>query len=86
MNPNNSLVQNLGWGVVINAFYLPGPFLGGYLSDKIGRRKTQCVGYTAQAILGFILGGASEKIQNVFPLFIVLYGIFLTLGEVGPGR
>ncbi|KAK3208957.1 hypothetical protein GRF29_69g261364 [Pseudopithomyces chartarum] len=65
MNPNNSLIQNLGWGVVINAFYLPGPFIG--------------------AILGFILGGAGTQIQNVFPLFIVLYGIFLTLGEVGPG-
>jgi hypothetical protein len=44
------------------------------------------VGYTAQAILGFILSSASEKIQNMFPLFIVLYSIFLTLGEVGPGR
>jgi MFS family permease len=86
MNPNNSLVQNLGWGVVLNAFYLPGPFIGGYLSDKIGRRKTQCLGYTLQAILGFVLGGAGQQIQTVFPLFIVLYGIFLTLGEVGPGR
>jgi MFS family permease len=86
MNPNNSLVQNLGWGVVLNAFYLPGPFIGGYLSDKIGRRKTQCLGYILQAILGFILGGAGEQIQSVFPLFIVLYGVFLTLGEVGPGR
>jgi MFS family permease len=85
MNPENSLIQNLGWGVVINAFYLPGPFIGGYLSDKIGRRKTQCLGYTLQATLGFILGGAGEKIQTVFPLFIVMYGIFLTLGEVGPG-
>jgi MFS family permease len=86
MNPNNSLIQNLGWGVVLNAFYLPGPFIGGYLSDKIGRRKTQCIGYTLQAILGFVLGGAGQQIQTVFPLFIVLYGIFLTLGEVGPGR
>jgi nitrate/nitrite transporter NarK len=86
MNPNNSLIQNLGWGVVLNAFYLPEQFIGGYLSDKIGRRKTQCVGYTLQAILVFILGGAGEQIQTVFPLFIVLYVIFLTLGGVGPGR
>ncbi|KAF4993706.1 hypothetical protein FGRMN_6283 [Fusarium graminum] len=85
VNVGNSLVQNLGWGALINSFYLPGPFIGGYLSDKIGRRKTMALGYGLQAILGFILGGANEKIQNIFPLFVVLYGIFLTLGEVGPG-
>lgn len=44
------------------------------------------LGYTLQAVLGFVLGGVNEKIQTVFPLFIVMYGIFLTLGEVGPGR
>lgn len=86
VNASNSLVQNLGWGALINSFYLPGPFIGGYLSDKIGRRKTMALGYTLQAVLGFVLGGANEQIQKVFPLFVVLYGIFLTLGEVGPGR
>ncbi|KAI6757903.1 hypothetical protein HG531_003728 [Fusarium graminearum] len=85
VNASNSLVQNLGWGALINSFYLPGPFIGGFLSDRIGRRKTMALGYTLQAILGFVLGGANEKIQKVFPLFVVLYGIFLTLGEVGPG-
>ncbi|KIX08792.1 uncharacterized protein Z518_03449 [Rhinocladiella mackenziei CBS 650.93] len=85
VNASDSLVKSLGWGVVINCFYIPGPFLGGYLSDKIGRRKTMALGFGLQAALGFILGGANEKIQNVFPLFVVLYGLFLTLGEVGPG-
>ncbi|KAH7303873.1 major facilitator superfamily domain-containing protein [Stachybotrys elegans] len=84
-NPDGSLIKNLGWGVVINCFYIPGPFLGGYLSDKIGRRKTMAIGFILQAILGFILGGATSQIQEIFPLFIVMYGLFLTFGEVGPG-
>jgi MFS family permease len=85
MNPTNSLVKSLGWGVVINCFYIPGPFVGGLLSDRIGRRKTMALGFTLQAILGFILGGAQSQIEEIFPLFVVLYGLFLTLGEVGPG-
>lgn len=63
----DSLVKNLGWGTVINCFYIPGPFIGGYLSDKIGRRKTMALGFTLQAILGFVLGGAMGPIQDIFP-------------------
>lgn len=85
VNASESFIKNLGWGVVINCFYIPGPFLGGYLSDKIGRRQTMCLGFALQAILGLVLGGANKPIQSVFPLFVVLYGLFLTLGEVGPG-
>lgn len=43
------------------------------------------LGFFLQAILGFVLGGAIGPIQEIFPLFVVLYGVFLTLGEVGPG-
>ncbi|KAH8649822.1 major facilitator superfamily domain-containing protein [Xylariales sp. PMI_506] len=85
VNPSSSMIATLGWGVLINAFYIPGPFIGGFLSDRIGRRRTMALGFLLQAILGFILGGANQQIQTIFPLFIVLYGIFLTLGEIGPG-
>ncbi|KAM6521795.1 MFS domain-containing protein [Fusarium falciforme] len=84
-NASESMIKTLGWGVIINSFYLPGPFLGGWLADKIGRRQTMTLGFVLQAVLGFILGGAYDKIQSIFPLFVVMYGIFLTLGEVGPG-
>ncbi|KAI3395853.1 hypothetical protein diail_790 [Diaporthe ilicicola] len=85
VNVGDSLVKSMGWGTVINVFYIPGPFIGGYLSDRIGRRKTMALGFGMQAVLGFVLGGAMFEIQKIFPLFVVLYGIFLTLGEVGPG-
>ncbi|KAJ6054513.1 hypothetical protein N7444_003611 [Penicillium canescens] len=80
VNPTSSLALTMAWGTVINCFYIPGAFIGGLLSDKIGRRRTMALGHPR-----IYPGGALGPIQTKLPLFIVLYGIFLTLGEVGPG-
>ncbi|THC89205.1 hypothetical protein EYZ11_011340 [Aspergillus tanneri] len=82
---DNSTVQNIGYGTVVNCFYLPGCLLGGWLMDKIGRKQNMTLGFMLWAIWGFILGGALHPIQKVFPLFVVMYGIFMALGEMGPG-
>ncbi|KAF4434115.1 metabolite transport GIT1 [Fusarium acutatum] len=85
LNPDDTLQQNIGFGTVVNCFYLPGCVIGGLLMDRIGRRQTMTLGFLGWTILGFIIGGALSPIQSVFPLFIVLYGIFNALGEMGPG-
>ncbi|EXK43557.1 hypothetical protein FOXG_04605 [Fusarium oxysporum f. sp. lycopersici 4287] len=85
LNPDDTLQQNIGFGTVVNCFYLPGCVVGGLLMDRIGRRQTMTLGFFGWTILGFIIGGALSPIQSVFPLFIVLYGIFNALGEMGPG-
>lgn len=85
LNPNDSLTQTIGYGTVLNCFYLPGTLIGGLLMDKIGRKQTMTLGFVLWAILGYIIGGAFENILPIFPLFVVLYGIFNTLGEMGPG-
>jgi MFS family permease len=53
--------------------------------DRIGRKQTMTLGFACWAVLGFIIGGALNPIQTVFPLFVVLYGIFNSFGEMGPG-
>ena len=53
--------------------------------DKIGRKQTMTLGFVMWSVLGFIIAGALNPIQSVFPLCIVLYGIFNALGEMGPG-
>ena len=53
--------------------------------DRIGRKQTMALGFFLWALMGFIIGGALNPIQSVLPLFIVLYGIFNALGEMGPG-
>lgn len=85
LNPENTIIQNIGWGTLINAFLLPGCLIGGVLMDKIGRKKTQALGFFVQGIIGMILGGVLSKIQYHPGGFIVMYGIFLAAAEAGPG-
>lgn len=53
--------------------------------DRIGRRQTMTLGFTCLGVMGFIIGGALEPLKSVFPLFVVLYGLFNASGEMGPG-
>ncbi|KAK1008768.1 hypothetical protein LTS01_002041 [Friedmanniomyces endolithicus] len=85
LNPIDTLVQNIRYGTVVNAFYLPGCIVGGFLMDWIGRKQTMTLGFVCWAIMGFIIGGALGPTQTITPLFLVLYGIFNSFGETGPG-
>ncbi|KAF9893028.1 hypothetical protein FE257_012439 [Aspergillus nanangensis] len=81
----NTTAQNIGYGTVIQCFLLPGCIIGGLLMDKIGRKQNMTLGFFLWAIWGFIFGGALYPIQTVLPLFVIMYGIFMSLGEMGPG-
>lgn len=61
--------------------------LGSIYSDKVGPRFALASGVLAQAVVGFIMAGLYPHLarpENVAG-FAVVYGIFLSLGEVGPG-
>jgi len=72
---------------VINLFYVPGAFIGAFLSDWIGPRYCLAIGVALQGILGFIMAGLYARLATSAHVagFVVVYGIFLALGEVGPG-
>ncbi|KAH8601425.1 major facilitator superfamily domain-containing protein [Bisporella sp. PMI_857] len=79
--------QSFGWNTVINLFYVPGAMFGSVLSDWIGPRYALATGVTLQAIVGFLMSGlygTLSQSKNV-AAFAVVYGIFLSLGEMGPG-
>ncbi|KKA27197.1 hypothetical protein TD95_002118 [Thielaviopsis punctulata] len=77
-----------GWNTVINLFYIPGTVIGAFLSDIYGPRYTLAAGVIAQAIVGFIMAGCYPELSkpHYVGAFAVVYGIFLALGEVGPGN
>ncbi|PSS03475.1 major facilitator superfamily domain-containing protein [Coniella lustricola] len=82
------LTTIFGWNTVINLFYLPGTFIGAFVSDWIGPRYALALGVTLQAIVGFIMAGCYEQLAQAkyVAAFAVVYGIFLALGELGPGN
>jgi MFS family permease len=84
---NGSLAQNFGWNTVINLFYIPGAIGGSFLSDRIGPRRALAIGVTLQGIVGFIMAGCYARLatREHVAAFTVVYGIFLSLGELGPG-
>lgn len=79
----SSLTVILGWNVVINLFYIPGTLIGAFIVDYLGPKNTMILGLLCQAVIGFIMSGLYVHLANHIAAFAVVYGIFLSLGEVG---
>lgn len=83
---NQTLLESVGWSALINAFAIPGSIFGAMIIEKVGRRQTYALGWSIVCVFGFAIGGAMIKLQSVFPLFVVLYGLFQSFLSVGPGN
>ncbi|CAD6890690.1 unnamed protein product [Tilletia controversa] len=81
-----SFQANLGWGVVINLFNLPGSLVGALVNDRLGPKYTMILGLIVQAVIGFSLAGGYALLKAHIGAFVVLYGLFLSAGEFGPGN
>lgn len=67
-------------------FYLPGTIIGAFVSDYLGPKYTLILGVMLQSIIGFIMAGVYSSISKNIAAFAVVYGIFLSFGELGPGN
>ncbi|KAK5124982.1 hypothetical protein LTR85_001172 [Meristemomyces frigidus] len=87
LGDNSKLWVSFGWSTLLTFFYMPGCILGSFLSDWIGPRNA--LGYTVllQAAVGFIMAGTYSFLARpeYVGAFIVVYGVFIALGECGPG-
>lgn len=81
----DNLHQVFGWNVVFNLFYIPGSFLGAFSADYLGPRISLAIGVGLQGIIGFIMAACYESLTKNVAGFVVVFGIFMTLGEFGPG-
>ncbi|PLW09035.1 hypothetical protein PCANC_21612 [Puccinia coronata f. sp. avenae] len=76
----------LGWNVVINLFYVPGTIVGALLVDRIKPKTLMTICLLLQMAFGFFMSGFYEYLTKHIGGFAVMYGIFLSLGEAGPGN
>ncbi|KAH7927907.1 MFS general substrate transporter [Leucogyrophana mollusca] len=83
---SDSLAVVFGWSVVIYLFYIPGTLLGAFFIDTLGPKTTMITGLLSQAVIGFIMSGLYSKLTEHVAAFAVVYGIFLSFGEFGPGN
>lgn len=83
---SDTLTVVFGWNVVINLFYLPGTIIGAFVVDYLGPKNTMITGLLCQAVIGFIMSGLYTKLTQHIGAFAVVYGIFLSFGEFGPGN
>ncbi|KAF9316504.1 Plasma membrane permease, mediates uptake of glycerophosphoinositol and glycerophosphocholine [Podila horticola] len=82
---NGTFTQIASWSCLLNFMYMPGCVLGAVSADTVGRKRTMALGFFLQGVLGILMGIFYKDLVKILPLFVVLYGIFLTLGEYGPG-
>ncbi|KAF8945948.1 Plasma membrane permease, mediates uptake of glycerophosphoinositol and glycerophosphocholine [Haplosporangium gracile] len=82
---NPSFVHTAQWMLLLNFFYLPGSISGALASDKLGRKRTMTLGFFMQGVIGILMGVFYKDLLNKFPLFVVVYGVFMAFGEFGPG-
>ncbi|KAJ4480012.1 putative metabolite transporter [Lentinula aciculospora] len=75
-----------GWNIIINLFYIPGTIGGAFIVDYIGPKYCMITGLICQAVIGFIMSGLYEQLTSHVAAFAVVYGIFLSFGELGPGN
>ncbi|KAF8886215.1 major facilitator superfamily domain-containing protein, partial [Infundibulicybe gibba] len=95
----NIVIRHL---ITIPQCFHPGAFGGAFLVDYIGAKNTLIIGLVSQAIIGFIMSALYKQLTGHMAAFTaspnlidfyhalmsfqVIYGVFLSLGEVGPGN
>lgn len=88
LGSDTALWKSFGWNTLITFFYMPGCIGGAWVSDWIGPRKALALGVISQSCVGFIMVGCYPYLnlpKNVGG-FVIVYGVFLALGELGPGN
>lgn len=60
--------------------------LGALILDFVKPKKMLIIFLILQGVIGFIMSGLYTQLSNHIAAFAVVYGLFLSFGEAGPGN
>ena len=83
--PKGDIQGTAEWQLLLGTIALPGVVIGALLCDKLGRKNIMMIGFGGYLVFGLIIGCAYKQISAILPLFIVFYGLMLSMGNFGPG-
>lgn len=86
LGPKSTIKETAEWTLLLGIIALPGVFVGAALVDRIGRKYLLMLGYSGYLVIGLIIGCGYDKIRKIIPLFVVFYGLFNSMGNLGPGN
>ncbi|RPB08527.1 MFS general substrate transporter [Morchella conica CCBAS932] len=81
-----SLIKVFGLTACIQLFLIPGSVAGAWFSERFGAQRVLATGVWAQAVVGGIIAASWSALKGNAGGLIVLYGLFISLGEFGPGN
>ncbi|EME31659.1 MFS transporter, PHS family, inorganic phosphate transporter [Galdieria sulphuraria] len=71
--------------LILSALGIPGLVIGALTIDKIGRKKQQFIGFLGYGVMGILIGALFGKLRKYTAALIILYGVFNSFGNFGPG-
>ncbi|GAA5945835.1 hypothetical protein JCM10213_008200 [Rhodosporidiobolus nylandii] len=83
---HQAVKETFQWQLLLGAIALPGCVIGALIVNRLGRRNLMITGFAGYLVIGLIVGCAYEKLINIVPLFVVLYGLMQMFGNLGPGN
>ena len=74
------------WQLLLGTIALPGVIIGAFMCDILKRKTIMMIGFGGYLVFGLIIGLAYNQISAILPLFVVFYGLLLSMGNFGPGN
>eukprot|EP00871_Galdieria_phlegrea_P002093 jgi/Galph1/2885/GphlegSOOS_G1557.1 len=79
------IMKTAYYQLILSALGIPGLVIGAATIDKIGRKKQQFIGFLGYGVLGVLIGALFGKLRHYTAALIILYGVFNSFGNFGPG-